>query len=124
MAKKTTKKEMFVIIKEALADRADVVEFCDKEIAALDKKAEKAKERAAKKRAEGDELKDVVKSVLTDEFQTTADIAEQIEGEDVTVSKITYRLTSLVKEGFAVKEDVAVETSEGKKVKRKAYKLA
>ena len=123
MAKKVTKKEMFATIKDILADRPEIVEFCDKEIAALDRKAEKAKERAAKKRAEGDELKDVVKSVLTADFQTTADIAEQIDGEDVTVGKITYRLNALVKDGVAQKEDVVIETSEGKKVKRKAYAL-
>lgn len=124
MAKKVTKKEMFTEIKTVLADRADIVEFCEKEIAALDRKAEKAKERAAKKRSEGDELKDIVKSVLTSELQTTADIMEQIEGEEVTIGKISYRLNALVKEGVAWKEDVTIETSEGKKVKRKAYALS
>lgn len=123
MSKKVTKKEMYGVIAEAMADNAMVVEFCEKEIAALERKAEKAKERAAKKRAEGDELKNVVASVLTSEFQTIADVAEQIEGEDITVGKISYRLNALVKEGVAVKEDVTIEVN-GKNVKRKGYALA
>lgn len=123
MSKKITKKEKYGIIAEAMADNAMIVEFCEAEIAALEKKAEKAKERAAKKKAEGDELKEVVKSVLTSEFQTIADIAEQIEGEDITVGKISYRLNALVKDGFAVKEDVTVEVN-GKNTKRKAYAVA
>ena len=127
MTKKMTKKEMFAKIAEAMSTDTEVVEFCAKEIAALDKKAEKAKERAAKKRAEGDELKDAVKDVLTDEFRVTADIVEDVVAggwDEATVGKVTYRLNALVKEGVAKKEDVTVETSEGKKVKRKAFALA
>jgi len=123
MSNKITKKEKYAIIAEAMADNAMIVEFCENEIAALEKKAEKAKERAAKKKAEGDELKNVIASVLTSEFQTISDVAEQIEGEDITVGKISYRLNALVKEGFAVKEDVTVEVN-GKNSKRKAYALA
>ena len=58
MEKKITKKMMFeeVIAMAEAAGRADIVEFAEKEIVALDKKAAKAKEAAAKKRAEADEL--------------------------------------------------------------------
>ena len=125
MAKKVTKKEMFATIKEMLADKAEIVEFCDKEIAALEKKAEKAKERAAKKKAEGDELKTFVAGILTDEFRTAADIAEDVVAagfEDVTAAKVIYRLNALVKDGAAEKTDIQIETSEGKKSTRKAYR--
>lgn len=125
MSKKVTKKEMFNFIAEALADNAEVVEFCNKEIALLDKKAEKAKERAAKKRAEGDELKDVIQGVLTAEPQVAADVVETLVGMGVetTVGKVIYRLNALVKEGVAEKEDVVIETPDGKKAKRKAFHL-
>lgn len=118
---KITKRDMFNAIKEAVAtgewkyDTDAVIEFCDKEIGLLDKKAAKAKENAAKKRAEGDELMEVVKSVLTDEFTSIGDIAAKIEGEDVTVSKVTYRLTQLVKQGVAEKQEITVEGAEGTK---------
>jgi hypothetical protein len=122
---KITKKEMFNTIKNAMADRADVVAFCDHEIELIEKKAAKAKEAAAKKRAEGDELTDVVFSLLNDEPQTIADIAGQIEGEDVTPSKVSYRLTSLVKAGKAQKTDLKIEAAEGGKARTvKGYFLA
>lgn len=126
MEKKITKKMMFeeVIVMAEAAGRTDIVEFAEKEIIALDKKAAKAKETAAKKRAESDELMEVVKSLLTDEFQTLGDIAAQIEGEDITVAKVTARMTKLVKSGCAVKEEVSVEGADGKKHKKMAYKVA
>ena len=124
MEKKMTKKEMFEKIMAAMATDVEVVEFCEKEIAALDKKAAKAKETAAKKRAESDELMEVVKSLLTDEFQTLGDITSQIEGEDITVAKVTARMTKLVKAEVAVKEEISVEGADGKKHKKMAYKLA
>lgn len=99
--------------------------FAENEIALLDKKAVKAKERAAQKRAEGDELTDVVRAAMsTETFEPIAEIAARIEGEDVTVSKITYRLGQLVKNGEAEKTQIEIAGGEGQK-KRKvvAYKL-
>lgn len=125
MSKKVTKKEMFNFIADALADNAEVVEFCNKEIALLDKKALKAKERAAAKKAEGDELKGIVQGVLTAEPMTAADVVEAIvaNGVETTVGKVIYRLNALVKDGVAEKEDVVIETPDGKKAKRKAFHL-
>ena len=100
------------------------VEFAQKEIALLDNKAAKAKERAAAKRAEADELMEVVQSLLTDEFQTAADIAAQIEGEDVSAAKVVARLGKLVAAEVAVKDDIKVVGADGKKSVRKGYKLA
>lgn len=102
------------------------IEFCQDQIADLDKKAAKAKERAAAKKAEGDELTDLVQSVLTDEYQTIADItvvvAETVP--DVSASKVTARLTKLFNTGVIEKEQISVEDSEGKKRKCMAYRLA
>lgn len=99
--------------------------FAENEISLLDKKAVKAKERAAQKRAEGDELTDAVRAAMsTETFEPIAEIASRIEGEDVTVSKITYRLGQLVKNGEAEKTQIEIAGGEGQK-KRKvvAYKL-
>ena len=92
--------------------------FCENEIALLDKKAEKAKERAATKRAEGDALTDAVRSALTGEFEPIADIAARIEGEDVTVAKVQYRLGQLVKAGEAEKEQITVPATETTKARK------
>ena len=135
---KITKREMFEAIKglaesgalhmadfnEAISDSA-VADFCENEIALLDKKAAKAKERAATKKAEGDELTDAVRAAMSaEEFEPIADIAARIEGEDVTVAKVQYRLTQLVKNGEAEKEQITVPGGEGQKARKiMAYKL-
>ena len=114
------------------ADEGDVVvtaealaAFAENEIALLDKKAIKAKERAATKKAEGDELTEAVRAAMSaEEFEPIADIAARIEGEDVTVAKVQYRLTQLVKNGEAEKEQITVPGGEGQKARKiMAYKL-
>lgn len=110
---KMTKAMWFEAIK-AVVEASDVeqkdemVEFIDAQVEALAKKAEKAKERAAAKKVEGDELREVVRTILTDEFQTIDDIVAQIEGEDVTKAKVTARLTQLVKAELAEKDQIKV----------------
>ena len=128
MEKKLTKRDKFEMLKEIVrgdvnvemtVEQAELVEFLNAQIVAIDTKAEKAKARSAEKKANGDELRDVVQSILTEDYQTIDAIVAQIEGEDVTKAKVTARLTSLVKNGLAEKEDVKDE--EGRKLK--AYKL-
>lgn len=99
--------------------------FIAKQIAALDKKAAKAKETAAAKKTEKDELCEVVESLLTVVPQTREQITAQIEGDDVTVAKIGYRLSKLTALGVAVKEEISVAGEDGAKARRvMAYKLA
>lgn len=119
---KVTKAMLYEAIKEVLVNaKADeaLIDFVDKEVAALAAKAEKAKVRAAEKKAEGDELRAAVEAVLTNELQTGEQILAQIEGEDVTKAKVVARCTALVKAGIAVKEEVKTENG-----KRVGYKLA
>jgi hypothetical protein len=131
MENRITKREIYVqLVHFAETGEMDLSvdelkEFAEKEIALLDKKAAKAKETAAKKRAEGDELTDAVRAVLSpDEFQPIADIAARIEGSDVTVAKVTYRLTQLVKNGEAEKQEVTLPAPEdgGKGRKVQGYR--
>lgn len=128
---KITKREMFEAIKETFEtgsckfDAATVMAFCDKEIASLDAKAAKAKERAAAKKAEADVLMGQVEDALTGEFQTIADIAAAVAevNADATVSKVTYRLTKLVESGVAEKTDVTVPGVDGAKARKvKAFR--
>ena len=98
--------------------------YCTNEINLLDKKAAKAKETAAAKKAEKDELCVAVEAVLTDEFQTRDEVTSHIEGEDVTVAKVGYRLTKLVELGVAEKTEVSVPGADGKARKVVAYRLA
>ena len=108
-------------------DPVEVVAFCERKLAALDNKSAKAKERAAAKKADGDALYEQVKSALTNELQTIAEIAgEVIEiNADASVSRVQYRLNQLVADGVAVKEQVSVPGAEGGKARKlMAYKLA
>lgn len=123
--KKVTKKENYEMLMEIVENsnsemKAELVDFITKQIESIDAKAAKAKEKAAEKRAEGDELRAAVKAVLTEELQTAETILGQIEGEELTKAKIVARLTQLVKNGEASKEEV--KTEEGKKVM--AYRLS
>lgn len=128
---KITKREMFEAIKETFEtgeckfDAETVKAFCDKEIAALDSKAAKAKERAAAKKAEADVLMTQVQDALTGEFATIADIAAAVAevNADATVSKVTYRLTKLVEAGVAEKTDITIPGGEGVKARKvKAFR--
>ena len=85
-------------------DAKDVQEFLEKQVAQIDAKAVKAKERAAKAKAEGDELTKAVEAVITGKFQTADAITEQVDFEDVTKSKVVARVTKLVAAGKVVKE--------------------
>lgn len=122
---KITKREMYEAIKatfetgECEYPAEAVIAFCEKEIASLDAKAAKAKERAAAKKAEADVLYDQVKDVLTDEFATIADIAAKVAevNPDATVSKVTYRLTKLVEAGVAEKTPIKIAATETSKAR-------
>lgn len=125
--KKVTKKEWYAEIRK-IVEAADVenkdsaLEFIDNQVKLLEAKAAKAQENAAKKKADGDNLREAVYNVLTTELQTIDQITEQvvIEGEDITRNKVTARLTQLVKADMAVKD--TVKTDDGRKVT--AYKVA
>ena len=110
---------------EVEVSKEALVAYCEAEIEALAKKAAKAKENAAKKKAE-DPLLDIVKAALTSEPQTIADIATKVVevNADATTAKVTARLTKLINAGEAVRSEVSVANSEGKKRTVKAYALA
>ena len=106
---KMTKKEMYNLIAEKCADNAEIVDFCAAEVARLDAKAEKAKAKAAEKKAAGDELYAAVIEAVGTEFVTAEDVLANIEGEDLTVAKIRARLSQGVKNGVLVKESIKVD---------------
>lgn len=101
----------------------DIVAFCNKEIAALEKRAERTREARAQKKAEADILMEKVKEALNvDDYQLISDVTEAVATAnpelEVTTYKVTYRLNALVNEGIAEKQGV----KEGKRVLQ-GYKL-
>ena len=111
MAEKMTQKEMFALIAEAMADNAEVVEFCNHKIELLEKP------RKAKVNTEAVEFAAGVATALAeaDEPMTNKDLAAQFE---VSSQKMAAALRRLVNEG-------AVERIEGEGTKNPAtFKLA
>ena len=116
--KKITKREKYerlLAIEEVAAD-VELKEFVEGEIAALDAKAAKAKERAAKKKTEMDALCDEVYDVIADKGTVTLqDIVKIISesNEEITSAKIVARLKKLVD---AEKIEKAEKTIEKRKL--------
>ena len=113
MEKKMTKKEMFGLLLELLetaevAERDELKNFVAHEIEMIENKAEKAKTYKRKKTA--DVLKEQIYTKLDVlEFRTIHDIVSDFNDADITAAKVSARLTSLVKEGLAVKEEIKIE---------------
>lgn len=128
---RVTKRDYFEAIIEAMKtgevkmELEKIIEFCENEITLLDKKAIKAKERAATKKAEADDLMDKVYAVLSDtEFMTRNAVMDALGDmpEDVTISKVGARLTKLVDAMKVEKSEQTVANAEGKKSKCMGYR--
>ena len=123
MEKKMTKKEMFGLLLELLetaevAERDELKNFVAHEIEMIDNKAAIATTYKRKKTA--DVLKEQIYTKLDVlEFRTIHDIVSDFNDADITAAKVSARLTSLVKEGIAIKEEIKIENR-----KLMGYKLA
>lgn len=126
MANKITEREIYNAMINGTIDADVMVEFATKKLAQLDKRNESAKIRAAKKRAEGNELEALVLGYVTEEGQTRGQIAEAMlaDGHDVTVGKVQARLTALVEAGKVSKEKGKVAGEDGKSKAATFYALA
>lgn len=99
-----------------VTNREDVLNYIAKEFAALDHKNEKARERAAERKANGDALRAALKEMVTDEPVTVKELVDRInQGADkeVTTSMVIARMSQLVKAGEVEKVQVK---SDGRKL--------
>lgn len=122
---KITKKAYFEMLKDIVAatdtaDKDNLLAFIDTNIAQLDAKAAKAKEKAAEKKVEGDELREKIAACLTTKPKDIATILDEVGDEELTRAKVTARLAQLINLGTATKE--VTKTADGKKAT--VYKLA
>lgn len=127
MATKTTKMEYFEQLKGIVMDAAEasavdpdyadeLVAFIDGQMEQITAKAEKAKERAAAKQAESDEIYDslvrIFENIEDDAWVTAETLAAEIgtiDGEAVSRQKVTARLTKMVRAGMLEKETQTFE---------------
>lgn len=134
MTKKITKRENYETLKAVVLNAVDkdylegdeanqLIDFLNKEIETLDKRAASAKKYAEKNKAKADELADLVETVLMNEnrVMTIPEIVETalVHQADcgATPQKVAYRLTKLVEAGRATKESVSVK-EEGKNARK------
>lgn len=109
-----TKREIYDVIGTVFESmehehRDEVLEMIAKEKAALDRKNEKAKERAAEKRVAGDELRGRIEAVIGDEPITVNEIIDALNEEGLTPAKVTARTRQLINAGIVGKETVKVD---------------
>lgn len=96
--------DISIQVDETVVSSEDIMNYINTTLEQIAAKNEKARVRAAEKKAEGDILRDAVAAVLTNEYQTITEITEQINEKDVTSAKVMARLTQLCKTGLAHKE--------------------
>lgn len=97
--------------------------FCEKELETLDRRSARSKENAEKKKAEPDEIYDLVSAVISDEFASIQELTNAIGREDVSKGKVANRLAKMVKAGIAEKGEVTEPDLLGKNRKVSAYRL-
>lgn len=114
--KKFTNKDRYTAIIAALNGAEteiatdELVEFCQKQIDALDRKSVKAKEKADARKEALDELTDTIYDILTDEPMTIGQILEILDNDELTNAKVSNRCSKLAKAGRAVKSEVTIPT--------------
>lgn len=139
MTTKLTKKDTYAVLADLVAAARDadlqgfdytaLEGFIDKEVESLDKKAEQTRKRAAKKKTEGDEMRETLYGLLTAEAQTIPDLLPQIRKamgtEDISAQKLTARLKQLVDLGRVTKAEVTIPATEDTKSRKvMGYSLA
>ncbi len=117
---KMTQIEKYTFIADHMAEYPEIVEFCNSRIAQLEARSAKIKE----KKAANNELTEIVYNTLdTEEYSSIADIVAAIDDPDVTVAKVTYRLSQLSRAGRVEKEKIAIPAGEdGKSRKVMGYR--
>lgn len=95
-----TQFEIYNTIKSAMSDNVDVVVFCDKQLAAIERKKAKDAEKTAEKQAFLDEIYKALASF--DEPVTSNTVALRM-GEDVSSRKVAANMRFLVEDGRAEK---------------------
>lgn len=126
MNTRITDKDIFTAIKTSVEtstpieiDAEVLLTWATKKLDQLEHRKVKARERAQAKKAESDPLTDAILEVLTEEPMVLSDIAAAIVGEDITVSKVAYRLNKLAgaDEPIVEKGEVTVK-EEGQRARK------
>jgi hypothetical protein len=126
MANKLTEREIYTMMINGTIDGDVMAEFAEKKLAQLDKRNASAQKRAAAKREATDVLTEQVMEYISENPQTREDITEAMiaDGHEVTVGKVTSRLSKLVKAERIAKAKAKVSGEDGKSREVTVYALS
>jgi len=97
-----------VTVGDTVVTAEDIKNYVETTLAQLDNRAAKAAEKAAEKKAAGDEVRARIKAVLGNEPKTTADIVIALNDPEITPARVTARLTQLVNLGEVEKAEIKI----------------
>ena len=101
----------------------DIQMYAEKELAAMDKRAEAGKKRREAKAAENDEITEAVFAVMTDEPMSAEEILERLD-IDLPKTKLIPKLTKLVGAERVVKAKKRYKNEDGKSAEKTMYARA
>lgn len=101
----------------------DIQMYAEKELAAMDKRAEADKKRREAKAAENDEITEAVFAVMTDEPMSAEEILEHLD-IDLPKTKLIPKLTKLVSAERVVKSKKRYKNEDGKSAEKTMYARA
>ena len=113
---RVTEREILNAMIDGTIDPTVMAEYATKKLAQMDKRNATAKVRMAKKRAENDFLMEEVFNVLSEDPMSRQDVLEVLQSAypDLTIGKVSYRLTQLAKEGRIIKQEATIASGESK----------
>ena len=113
---RVTEREILNAMIDGTIDPTVMAEYATKKLAQMDKRNATAKVRMAKKRAENDFLMEEVFNVLSEDPMSRQDVLEVLQNAypDLTIGKVSYRLTQLAKEGRIIKQEATIASGESK----------
>lgn len=101
----------------------DIQMYAEKELAAMDKRAEADKKRREAKAAENDEITEAIFAVMTDEPMSAEEILERLD-IDLPKTKLIPKLTKLVGAERVVKSKKRYKNEDGKSAEKTMYARA
>jgi hypothetical protein len=135
-----TKKEKYAVISDIVTAAeasgisipeettyTELKEFLSHEVELIETRTAAAQARSAKRKAEGDALREQVFEVIpTDEYVSVFDIQTALNDPNVTTPMITARLTQLINAEMVVKDTTTMPpaTESGRSRKITVYKKA
>ncbi len=113
---RVTEREILNAMIDGTIDPTVMAEYATKKLAQMDKRNATAKVRMAKKRAENDFLMEEVFNVLSEDPMSRQDVLEVLQSAypDLTIGRVSYRLTQLAKEGRIIKQEATIASGESK----------